>query len=556
MSADGPLEIGDGVWWVGVRLPNDVFQCHAYYIDNGSAGVLLDPGSALTIEHTLEKVARIASLDSIKYLVCHHPDPDIAAGLPYLSTRLTRDDVQVVTEWRARALLKHYGHRFGYYLVEEHDWAIPLAPGRDLEFQLTPYLHFPGAMVSYDTRTATLFSSDLFGGFVPDSNILVSHDLDSIIESARPFHQHYMPSTELLTAGLTRIQHRWPVIRRIAPQHGHIIPGEIVKEAFTALMGIDCGVFTLADADVDLKRLLRLSEAKTRLTEVLLTIANPTSLVAAMNAILGLTHEALECALFIELPDDGWTMWGLGLAQPVRRQPNPRWPAVDLPGTPAALLSIHTPDDEHPDDDLMRMLQKMVLTLRPAVDQYLNQYLEMKRSAVLRDAAMTDPLTGLGNRRALEVLNPVGEYALISLDLDRFKNVNDTFGHAAGDVILRRVAEVFKSSIRTGDSVYRLGGEEFLICLPGAGEESALARAERIRATVKGLDLTGYAPGGGITVSAGIATSSGVDAGDFAQTLERADGALYDSKEGGRDRITVRYRPVDLPPPDGRPARA
>ncbi len=186
--------------------------------------VLVDPGSPLTIEETLDRVSDIASVDSIKYLVCHHADPDIAASLPYLSTRLTRDDVEVVTEWRAAALLKHYGHRFPYYLVEEHDWVLPLTADRRLEFQLTPYLHFPGAMVSYDTATGTLFSSDLFGGFVPDNDILVSDDVDYIIENATPFHQHYMPSHELLAAGLTRIQQRWPYIQRIAPQHGHVIP--------------------------------------------------------------------------------------------------------------------------------------------------------------------------------------------------------------------------------------------------------------------------------------------------------------------------------------------
>ncbi len=154
---------------------------------------------------------QIGSVDAIRYLVCHHADPDIAASLPFLSARLTREDVEVVTEWRAAALLKHYGHRFPYYLVEEHDWVVPLA-GRELQFQLTPYLHFPGAMVSYDTLTRTLFSSDLFGGFVPDNDVLVSDDVDYIIENARPFHQHYMPSHDLLNAGLTRIQQRWPDI--------------------------------------------------------------------------------------------------------------------------------------------------------------------------------------------------------------------------------------------------------------------------------------------------------------------------------------------------------
>lgn len=81
-AIDGPVAVADGVWWVGRRLPNDTFQCHAYFLENGGDSVLVDPGSPLTIEDTLDKVAQIASLDSIRYLVCHHPDPDIAAALP------------------------------------------------------------------------------------------------------------------------------------------------------------------------------------------------------------------------------------------------------------------------------------------------------------------------------------------------------------------------------------------------------------------------------------------------------------------------------------------
>ena len=542
MSDELPVQIAENAWWVGTVLPDDSFQCHAYYLENGDEGVLLDPGSPLTIEATLDKVAQITDLDSIRYLVCHHPDPDIAACLPYLSDRLGRDDVVVVTEWRAQALLKHYGHRFGYYLVEEHDWRIPLGPDRSLEFQLTPYLHFPGAMVSYDTGSGTLFSSDLFGGFVPDSAILVSHDLDYIIESARPFHQHYMPSRELLTAGLMRVRSRWPEITQIAPQHGHIIPSDLVAPAFEALMGIDCGVFTLADADIDLKRLLRISEARMRITEALLTIAEPSSLVSAMNTILAGTHEARDCALFIDMPDQGWTMWGLGIATPVRRDPNPDWPMVALPGEPAAVLSIHTPDDVHPDEDLIRMLQALAPIVRPAVDEYLERFRQSKRSAAFRTAAMTDPLTGLGNRRALDAHSPSGDYAVISLDIDHFKNVNDSFGHAAGDVVLTRVSEVLQACIRDGDSVYRLGGEEFLVCLPGTDETAAAAIAERIRLTISLLELDGLAPHGRVTMSAGVTRAIGADPYDFAEILATADEALYESKQTGRDRVTLRRR--------------
>lgn len=539
MGGSEPVQVAESVWWVGVRLPGDQFQCHAYFVDNGDASVLVDPGSPLTIEETLERVSGISSVDSIKYLVCHHADPDIAASLPYLSTRLRRDDVEVVTEWRAAALLKHYGHRFPYYLVEKHDWMLPLAAARRLEFQLTPYLHFPGAMVSYDTATATLFSSDLFGGFVPDNDILVSDDVDYIVANATPFHQHYMPSRELLVAGLTRIQQRWPHIQRIAPQHGHVIPSRAVAPAFEALKQLECGVFTLADADMDLKRLLHIAEARTDITEALLTIAEPLALVTAINATLAATHEARDCALFIDLPDQGWTMWGQGHPRHVHRDPPATWPQIALPGEPAALLCIHSLDDEHPDEDLIAMLQGLASTIRPAIDQYLHEHLQARRVSDLRRAALTDPLTGLGNRRALETSIPVGDYALISLDLDHFKDVNDAFGHSSGDIVLTRVADILSASIRGDDMAYRMGGEEFLIVLPHADTELAAQVSERVRLGVRALDLEGLAPGGRLTISLGVASVADGEKADFTAALELADSALYESKNAGRDRITI-----------------
>jgi diguanylate cyclase (GGDEF)-like protein len=539
MAADAPVRIADDVWWVGTRLENDVFQCHAYLIDNGDSSVLLDPGSPLTIDSTLDKVQQVKSLDSIAYLVCHHPDPDIAASLRDLSDRLERDDVQVVTEWRAEALLKHYGHRFPYYRVEEHDWKVPLGADRYLEFQLTPYLHFPGAMVSFDTGTRTLFSSDLFGGFVPDSTVLVCNDLDALIASARPFHQHYMPSTELLAAGLGRIRHRWPKIDRIAPQHGHVIPGPLVVDAFSALADIECGVFTLADADVDLQHLLRLAQAKAQITEALITIAEPDALVAALNTILTSTHEARDCALFIDLPEQGWTMWGLGHARPVRRQPPVDWPTIPLPGSPDALLALHTLDNTSPDPDLLEMLNGLTSIVRPAIDQYLHAYRQARRVSDLRKAALTDPLTGLANRRALDAATPTGDYCLIAIDLDHFKQVNDEFGHASGDAVLVEVASVLQAAMREQDAAYRIGGEEFLIVLPHTRPSDAIRVAERLRLSVRAIDLTGHAPDGQVTLSLGVGHAEDARARDFPEVLGKADAALYASKEAGRDRVTV-----------------
>jgi diguanylate cyclase (GGDEF)-like protein len=540
VPVDGPLPIADGVWWVGTRLPDDLFQCHAYLIDNGDQSVLVDPGSALTIGTTLDKVAQVTTVDSIAYLVCHHPDPDIASGLRDLSATLGRDDVRVVTEWRARALLKHYGHRFDYHLVEDHDWSVPLGGGRSLEFQLTPYLHFPGAMVSFDSASRTLFSSDLFGGFVPDSAVLECDDLDYVIENARPFHQHYMPSTELLEAGLARIRHRWPVIERIAPQHGHVIPGHVVDGAFDALSRIECGVFTLADADLDLRHLLRISEAKQQITDVLLTVAEPGALLAALNAILVTAHANAACTLFVDVPDDGWTMWGAGHSRRVRRDPPPDRPAVVLPGVPAAMLVVRTDGGGPVDADLMDMLDGLAPTLRLAVDQYLHDDRLARRVSDLRRAALTDPLTGLGNRRALAARIPRGDYCLVCLDVDRFKSVNDTFGHGAGDRVLVEVAAAIQSAVREDDSVFRVGGEEFLVVLPESSVADAASVAERLRRDVAALDLAGVAPDGRVTISLGVTEVRGGDAEAFDLAVSDADAALYDAKAGGRNRVTVR----------------
>ena len=540
MDLQRAIEVADGVWWVGRRLPDDEFQCHAYLLENGDDSVLLDPGSPLTIEDTLTKVDQVMDLSSIRYLVCHHPDPDIAAALLPLSERLTRPDVVVVTEWRARALLKHYGHRFDYWLIEDHDWQLPLRGDRALQFQLTPYLHFPGAFMSYDTGTRTLFSSDIFGGFVPDSDILVADDIDYVLANARPFHQHYMPSTPLLQAGLARVRQRWPEIDLIAPQHGHLIPSPLVDAAFDGLAGIDCGVFALSDVDHDLSRLLRLAEARAQLTESLLTIADPAALVASLDAVLRHTGAAQGAALYIDVPDDGWTEWRDGQRGSVAEPPRDSRPLVELAGMPVARLAIDTGSGDVQDsEELLRMLHDMADSIRPAVDQYIARVHDAHRIAALRRASRTDPLTGLGNRRALDSEIPAGDYALLSLDLDFFKRVNDTFGHASGDEVLRRAAAAIGSSVREGDLVYRLGGEEFLVVLPRATADLATHIAERIRSAIATLDLTGHAPDGHISLSVGVSTATSSSANSFVDVLARADAALYASKDLGRDRVTV-----------------
>jgi diguanylate cyclase (GGDEF)-like protein len=152
-----------------------------------------------------------------------------------------------------------------------------------------------------------------------------------------------------------------------------------------------------------------------------------------------------------------------------------------------------------------------------------------------------DDLTGLLNRRSLESrLAEVFQQAaltnqpvsIVMGDLDRFKLVNDKWGHSVGDLVLSQAADAMRRVLRTFELLYRIGGEEFLLVLPGAGEKEALRIADSLRCAVEAADAGGL----GVTCSFGVATSRAGD-GAFEQLLQASDEALYVAKRTGRNRV-------------------
>lgn len=161
-----------------------------------------------------------------------------------------------------------------------------------------------------------------------------------------------------------------------------------------------------------------------------------------------------------------------------------------------------------------------------------------------------DALTRLLNRRFLPAVltremalarRSGVPFAVLLLDLDRFKNVNDTYGHAAGDLVLQQAADLVTGSVRAGDFVFRYGGEEMLIVLVEVSKEQALQVAETIRGKFASEPLrVGDGQTTLVTASVGIATYNGHP--DYETILKDADGALYEAKEAGRNRCVVSGR--------------
>lgn len=167
-----------------------------------------------------------------------------------------------------------------------------------------------------------------------------------------------------------------------------------------------------------------------------------------------------------------------------------------------------------------------------------------------RAKALTDSLTGLPNRRALYECLETPECArslfghpvsVLFFDLDRFKSVNDTFGHEMGDRVIKLFAETMSSCLKGNRLIARMGGEEFAAVLPGIDREQAVAAAESVRAAFKEAAVMVDGVAIGITVSAGVASNGDTGIGYNSSKIEalfrRADAALYVAKSAGRNRV-------------------
>ncbi|MBZ8182124.1 PAS domain S-box protein [Oscillatoria salina] len=213
-------------------------------------------------------------------------------------------------------------------------------------------------------------------------------------------------------------------------------------------------------------------------------------------------------------------------------------PTIAL-GETFGLLYLSSPKRKHFDD----AKRHLAITFAEHIALALAN---LKLRETLHNQSIRDPLTGLFNRRYLEesldreiqrAYRNQQTIGAIMIDIDHFKRFNDTFGHEAGDAVLRKVGDFLKTSIRSADIACRYGGEELILILPEASLVDSLERAEQIRQAIKHLDIQhGYQTLGAITVSLGV--SCFPKHGTTSDTIIRAaDAALYRAKAAGRDRV-------------------
>jgi len=239
INYEDPCPVTRDIYWVGFCDNKTKLHCNPYLLLDDAEAILIDPGSLPDFPKIMRKVIDLVDPSEISHVIAQHQDPDVCGNLPITEDVIDRSDLKIVANQHTVRLIRHIGLRSAYYPMDEHNHELTLKSGRRLEFMHTPYLHSPGAIVTYDTKTKSLFSSDIFGGVSSEWELYPTSD--TFLEGMKTFHEIYMPSNAILKGTLEKIEARWE-IDRILPQHGCILEGDNIKKSFDYLKQLPCGL--------------------------------------------------------------------------------------------------------------------------------------------------------------------------------------------------------------------------------------------------------------------------------------------------------------------------
>ncbi len=500
------VEIADNIFWVGIKDQANGLHCNPYLIIDGSEGVLIDPGSPLDFEHVLANVTSLIPLENIKYIILQHQDPDLCASTPLFEQQGLQ--AEVATHWRTSNMIKYYGITSPFYIVNQNEFKLTFGNNRTLIFHPTPYLHFPGAITTYDPLSKLLFSSDLFGAF-SNNWYLFADEIDtdnreSYLESMKTFHEHYMPSNDIIRPVMEKFLKM--DITMIAPQHGSIIRKNLTKH-ITTLRDLECGSFL-----TPIKKELSKIDGFTGICNQILKRYYSTFPVKEVLSIFSNTEIKIDVdtGLISDYNCTGSELWQQ-IFQIIYAQKGSSWitfiePLVsklaaeyelELPGIfKSTLLAL-----EHVQYMLTEENQKL---------KEINERLESNLTQA-NDTLLKCPITKLYNEKVLKqyllaesksfLSNPANS-SLLMISIDNIININVTYGNAAGDETLKNVAYLLEQLKEETHTIFKINGPVLAYYIANTSHEKAIIIAEKIRYTIAKSEIM-IEP---ITVSIGISS--------------------------------------------------
>lgn len=482
------IEIAKNIYWIGVQDSDSFLKCNPYLLVEEDEAILFDPGSVLDIEEVYRNILEITPLEKIKYVVLHHQDPDFCSGVPFLEKQ--GGNFKIVTHWRTQKLVRYYGIKSDYYLVNENKFELTLKSGRLLKFIMTPYLHFPGAITTYDEKSKILFSSDLFGAMSISQSLYAEEDY---LEKMKTFHEHYMPSNDILRPIMEIFMQM--DIEQIAPQHGAIINKD-VKKYIKTLRELECGVFLST-----IKKNLKDSGGYAYIIGLVIkrysAIFSKKEVFEVIKELnIELDEESFEIKDYSYTGKDLWNI----LFEAFYAQKGIKWITVIEPfakrlcneyelSLPEVFKSTLKKAEENFDN-----LDKENKKLKEIVDR-LNRRIEETEQKLTRC-----PITGLYNdnffRSYLNAeinniiqhgseFNPV----LMIIGIDNMEEFRFLYGDGEVEEIFKGIAYLLNGFKEDDNILFRLQGATFACYLPNSTKQAGVKFAEKIRNAVEISEL-------------------------------------------------------------------
>jgi len=224
------------VYWLGT--PEDsAFRCNTYLITDGDEAIIVDPGGAEVFDFVRRRVEQIILPENVSAQILCHQDPDVAGSM--VRWLDVNPEMKVITSTRTNILISHYGRdNYNFFNITEF-LTYTFSSGRSIRFIESPFLHFPGAFVTYDETSSFLFSGDIWAAIDMDWKLVIS-DFHKHEFKMNLFHLDYMAGNIAARGFIDRL--KGITVKAILPQHGSVIPEPFVQDAFRYLSNLRCGL--------------------------------------------------------------------------------------------------------------------------------------------------------------------------------------------------------------------------------------------------------------------------------------------------------------------------
>ncbi len=474
MKHTGPVSIHEGLWWVGDTQAERSLRCNPYLLIEGGSKILFDPGSVLDAEIIIEQVKSLTPIEEIDAIVLSHQDPDLCSSLP-LFEQHGFSGVLCCHE-RTASIIIFYGINSQFYHVNTHKYHYNLKDGSHIKFLPAPYLHFPGAIMTYLPKQRTLLSGDLFGAFSKNWSLYAG---DEYAEAMKSFHESYMPSHNILQPVMEQLLSY--DIQTICPQHGSIITGDTTSY-IEILRDLPCGNFI----DPVRKDLLEAGGYISLCSQVLkryfAIYGSKAVRETFMNSHFALDYKKKEIRSSSLKGDELWEEFFVQVYQ----RKDMSWLTIVSPFVESLTKQYAVA--------LPQIFNSVIFDSQKNLDLMGNQQLELeKQKQDIEDSRLKCPVTKLFNQKSFDIfMNEQMEdfyehhrpFSLMLLSIDNLADINISYGSEEGNAAMQNLSYLLTQMFSGSSHAFRLEGSLFSLYLREHNRDTSIKKANAFKNSV------------------------------------------------------------------------